>query len=137
MSLSFLCLLFPCINSPYNLPILYCIWLKVLGSFVKNCHQMVISKSAHKLLRPIFLKIQWGLSTILRTSNKSVWSNIFWYVKVCKFWKCIQCTIHWNKTQILKKEIPSDKINGTKNVLFFLSQAPTHDSFTFNLWFLF
>ena len=34
------------------------------------------------------------------------------------------------------KEIPSDKLNGTKNALFFLSQAPTHHSFTFNLQFL-
>ena len=34
--------------------------------------------------------------------------------------------------QILKK-FPSDKINGTKNALFFLSRAPTHHSFTFNL----
>ena len=35
------------------------------------------------------------------------------------------------------KKIPSDKINGTKNALFFLSRAPTHHSFTFNLWFLY
>ena len=28
-------------------------------------------------------------------------------------------------------------MNGTKNALFFLSQAPTHHSFTFNLRFLF
>ena len=34
------------------------------------------------------------------------------------------------------KKILSDKINGTKNFLFFLSQAPTHHSFTFNLRFL-
>ena len=34
--------------------------------------------------------------------------------------------------QMLKK-FPSDKINGTKNALFFLSRAPTHQSFTFNL----
>ena len=34
------------------------------------------------------------------------------------------------------KKIPSDKINGTKNALFFLSRAPTHHSFTFNLRFL-
>ena len=33
--------------------------------------------------------------------------------------------------QLLKK-LPSDEINGTKNALFFLSQAPTHHSFTFN-----
>ena len=34
------------------------------------------------------------------------------------------------------KKIPLDKINGTKNALFFLSRAPTHDSFNFNLRFL-
>ena len=49
------------------------------------------------------LRIHWRLSTILKTSNKSVWSNVFWYVDVCIFWKCIQYTIHWDKTQILKK----------------------------------
>ena len=86
------------------------------------------------------------LSIILNTSNKNVWSNVFWYIKVCIFWKCIQytpvdtgrklnvhktfrsrpwrllnvlCTfnlrpvstgtIHWDKTQILKK-FPSSKI---------------------------
>ena len=35
------------------------------------------------------------------------------------------------------KRILSDKINGTKNALFFLSRAPTHHSFTFNLRFLY
>ena len=35
------------------------------------------------------------------------------------------------------KKFPSDKINGTKNALFFLSRAPTHHSFTFNLQFLY
>ena len=35
------------------------------------------------------------------------------------------------------KKIPSDKINGTKNALFFLSRAPTHHSFTFNFRFLY
>ena len=38
--------------------------------------------------------------------------------------------------QMLKK-FPWDKINGTKNALFFLSRAPTHHSFTFNLRFLY
>ena len=28
------------------------------------------------------------------------------------------------------KKIPSDEMNGTKNALFFLSQTPTHHSFT-------
>ena len=35
------------------------------------------------------------------------------------------------------KKIPSDKINDTKNSLFFLSRAPTRHSFTFNLRFLY
>ena len=35
------------------------------------------------------------------------------------------------------KKIPSDKRNGTKNALFFLSRAPTHHSLTFNLRFLY
>ena len=34
------------------------------------------------------------------------------------------------------KTFPSDKINGTKNALFFLLQAPTFHSFTFDLRFL-
>ena len=70
-----------------------------------------------------------------KNKQKSVWSNVFWYVKVCRFWNCIQYTIHWDKTQMLKKN-HSDKINGTKNAFFSLSRAPTHHSFTFNLQFL-
>ena len=81
------------------------------------------------------IKIHWRLSAISETSNKSVWSNVFWYVKACIFSKCIEYTIHWDKTQILKK-LSSDNINGIKNALFFLSRAPTH-SFTFNLQFLY
>ena len=33
-------------------------------------------------------------------------------------------------------KLPSDKINSTKNPSFFLSRAPTHHSFTFNLGFI-
>ena len=35
------------------------------------------------------------------------------------------------------KKISSDKINGTKNALFFLSRDPTHHNFSFNLRFLY
>ena len=35
------------------------------------------------------------------------------------------------------KKSPSNKINGTKNAVLFLSQALTHHSFTFNLQFLY
>ena len=82
------------------------------------------------------VKIHWRHSTILKTSNKKVWSNVFWYVKVCLLWKCIQYTIYWDKTQTLKK-FPSDKINRTKNALFFLSRALTHHSLTFIFQFLY
>ena len=79
--------------------------------------------------RSFILRIHWRLSTILKTSNKSVWNNFFfvffvcffWYVKVYIFWKFIQYTIHWDKTQILQKS-PSEKINVTKNPLFFFRE---------------
>ena len=35
------------------------------------------------------------------------------------------------------KKFPSDKTNGTKNALFFLSRASNHHSFTFNLPFFY
>ena len=35
------------------------------------------------------------------------------------------------------KKFSSDKINDTKNALFFFLRAPTHHSFTFNLRFLY
>ena len=38
---------------------------------------------------------------------------------------------------MLKKNISLEKLNGTKNALFLLLQAPTHHSFTFNLRFLY
>ena len=71
----------------------------------------------------------------LKNKKESVWSNVIWYVKVCIFWKYIRHTIHCDKSQMLEN-IPSDKINGAKMPFFFLSQAPTYHSFTFNLWFL-
>ena len=52
--------------------------------------------------------------------QKSVWSNVFWYVKVSILWKCVQYTIHWDKTNMF---FPSDKINGTKNVLFLFTSS--------------
>ena len=35
------------------------------------------------------------------------------------------------------KKIPADKLNGTKNALFFLLRAPAHHSPTFNLRFFY
>ena len=71
-----------------------------------------------------------------KNKQKSIWSNVFWYVKVCIYRKCIQFTIHWDKIWMLKK-FPLCKISGTKNALSFISRAPTHHSFTFNLRFLY
>ena len=50
-------------------------------------------------------------------SNKIVQSNVFWYVKVCIFWKCIQYTIHWDKKQMLQR-FPLEKINSAKMLCF-------------------
>ena len=71
-----------------------------------------------------------------RKKGKNVWINVFWYIKVYISWKFVQYTIHWGKTQFLKK-ISSDETNVTKNVFFFLSRAPTHPSFTFKLRFFY
>ena len=71
-----------------------------------------------------------------KNNQNSVWSNGFWYVKVCIFWKYIQYTIDWDKTQMLKK-FSLDSIDGTKNALFFLSRALTNHSFFVNLRFLY
>ena len=96
------------------------------------------------LHKNIQLRIHGRLLTILKISNKSVWSNVFWYVKEYIFWKCIQYTLHWDKIQMLKKfpttkkKKKKKKKNGTKNTLFFLSRASwTHHRFTFSLWFLY
>ena len=67
------------------------------------------------------LRIQWRLLTILKTSKK--------VYEV----KSIQYTIHWDKTQMLKKFL-LDKINVAKNAFFFLSWAATHRSFTFIIY---
>ena len=67
-----------------------------------------------------------------KNKQKSVWSNVFWYMKACIFWKYIQYTLPWDKTQLLKN-FTSKKINFTNNTLFFLSIVPTHHCFTFGL----
>ena len=66
------------------------------------------------------LWIHWRLSATLKTSNKNVWSNVFWYVKVWIFWKCIQYTIHCAETNV--KKIPFGQNNRCKKcpLFFFL-----------------
>ena len=58
------------------------------------------------------LRIHWRFSRILKTSNKSTWSNVF------IFSKFIQYTMYWDTTQMLKI-FPLDKINATKMYSFF------------------
>ena len=75
--------------------------------------EIVLKKRVSQLLRT-----HWRLLKILKTGNKSVWSNSFWYMKVYIFSKCIQYTIHWDKTQIFKK-CPLDEIIDPKKMSFF------------------
>ena len=115
-------------------------------SYVEECEP----KKSFNPLRLCQIWFLWGLKeyfsnylllrrfkdTRKESKQNSVWSNVFWYIKVCIFWTFIQYTMHWDKTQKLKK-IPLDKINCSKNALFFLSLASTHHNFTFNLRFLY
>ena len=94
---------------------------------------LVISKFA--------LRTNWRFSTILKTNNKSLRSNVLWYVKVYIFWKFIQYTIHWDKTQ---KKFLSGKTNATKmHSFFFHEHQPItvllliRNSYTsWNTWFI-
>ena len=82
------------------------------------------------------LRIHWRLLTVLKTSNKSVWSNIFWYVIVCIFCKCIQYMIYWDKTQMVKK-FPLDKITGIQKLLSYFFHKLQLISYIFNFQFLY
>ena len=83
------------------------------------------------------LRIHWKLSTILKTSNKIVWSNLFWYGKVHIFWKFIRYTIHRDKAETLKKFIQTIQTLQIMHYFYFLSRAPTYHYFTFNTRFLY
>ena len=65
-----------------------------------------------------------------KNNQKSVWSNAFWYVKVCIFWKCIQCTIHWDKTSMLKK-IPFWQNKKGSRMFFFSFPSSNSSQFYF------
>ena len=91
---------------------------------------MVVRKRSH------ILKRNCKTFDDFKSRQQKVWSNVFWYLKVYIFWKFIQYTTNWDKTQMLKI-FPLDKISITKNALFFLSRAPIHYSFTFNSRFLY
>ena len=79
------------------------------------------------------LRIQWRLSKILRTRNKSIWRNSFWYV--------IYYESLVNKLHIVMKH-KGEKIFFGQNKVYkkltlFFSWARTHHSFTFDSRFLY
>ena len=63
------------------------------------------------------LRMHWRLSMILKRSKKSVWSKLFWHIKVCIFWKCIWYT-QWKMSKFYLRQ------NKRKKKSFFLLQAP-------------
>ena len=67
-----------------------------------------------------------------KNKKKTVWSNVFWYVKECIFWNCINYTILWVKTHMLKK-VPSGKIKSTKKCPLFTFTSCNSSQFYF--WF--
>ena len=56
-----------------------------------------------------------------KNKQKSVWSNVFSYVKVYIYWMCIQYTVHWDKTHTLS----------------FSFVCSNSSLFYFNSWFLY
>ena len=61
-----------------------------------------------------------------KNKQRSVWSNVFWYVNIYLFWKFIQYTTHWDKTQMLKKTSFRQNKRYKKCTLF--SFASSHSS---------
>ena len=66
------------------------------------------------------LRMHWRLSMILKRSKKSVWSKLFWHIKVCIFWKW------YTQLKMSKFYLRQNK---RKKKSFFLLQAPIHHSF--------
>ena len=84
------------------------------------------------------LRIHWSLSTIWKTSHKSVWSNLFWYEKYV-YSESLFSTIHIETKHKCWKNSFRQKKKTLQKSTFFLLRTPTHHSlsFTFNsqLWY--
>ena len=104
-----------------------------LSKLINSCSSFWWFQGKKKLINS--LKDTLKASTILKTSKKSVWCFLT-HKSMYILKKCIQYTMQSDITQILKKFSPC-KMNGTKNAVIFLSWAPTHRSFTFDLRFLY
>ena len=107
-----------------------------MGTFFSKTQSVQVSMHQWNIRCGFSLKNTLKSFDDFKNKRKSVWSNVFYYVKVCIFWKSVQYIIHLVKTQMLQK-IPLDKINGTKSVLFFILRAPTHHIFAFHFRFLY
>ena len=100
-----------------------------MGSVLLIENKYGLSKSFFRI--SWYLRIHRKLSTILKQAKKGMKLSFL----ICQSIYILKVyAIHWeNKlrknTQVLKKTL-SDKIDVTKNALFFLSRAPTHNSFT-------
>lgn len=88
-------------------------------SHVKKRNEEILRDSDDESRTGDEIKIELKALDVLKSKQKSVGSIFFRYVKICIFRKCIQNTI------------VEKKINGTKNALLFLSQAPTYHNFIF------
>ena len=62
---------------------------------------------------------------------------MFFDVQKCVNYKSVFNTLHIEVKHKCLKKFHWEQINGTENALFFLSRAPTHYSFVFNLRFLY
>ena len=93
----------------------------------------MLSKVAVQEILVKYFKDTWRLLAILKT-NKRVYKVIFFNMKKNVDSESV-FTIHWDKTQILKK-FRSDKIN-YKKMPSFLLKASAHHSFTFNVRFFY
>ena len=93
--------------------LIYCPYKNFSGFY--HFHHFIL-KSHETLVKDILKAFE-----NFKNKQESVWGNVFWHVKISIFWKSIQYTIHWGKTQILKK-FPSDKITVQKIPSFFFRE---------------
>ena len=101
---------------------------------------LIYWKLNSQMAQILFKKCEWrsNINDILKAfddfekKQKSVWINVFWYIEVFIFWNCIQYTIYWSKTQMLKK-ISFGWIIQYKNCPFFSFVSSNSLQFCFSL----
>ena len=63
---------------------------KKFVSLMLQSKRSIVPGSKEKYVHQTYFRIHWIGFRRFNKKQKSVWSNVFWYVKVCIFWKCIQ-----------------------------------------------